>query len=156
MKKTIATVLAVSCLSLPALAGAYTINDLDNDAKPYNSETFETYGITVWNYTPGENNGLIYFGLYTDLPETKAGEVADLFVYEKCYGNEYLWAMPLVNHDNFIAGDFYAVESYKTAADFGSGLDQNIPVRIESLGSNYDHTHITSSGVFWIPNDGVD
>jgi hypothetical protein len=157
MKKIISAVFTI-CLSfsLPALATTYTINDLDDDATPYNSETFESYGINVWAFTPGVNNGLIYFGLYTDLSDTKAGEVADLFIYEKHYGSEYLWAMPLTNHDTFIAGDLYAVENYQTAADFGSGLNQNIPVRIESLGNNYGHEHVTGYGIDWILNDGAD
>jgi len=155
MKKIISAVFTI-CLSfsLPALATTYTINDLDDDATSYNNETFESYGINVWAFTPGVNNGYIYFGLYTDLPDTKASEVADLFIYEKHYGNEYLWAIPLTSHDNFVAGNLYAVESYRTAADFGSNLNQNVPVRIESLGSNYGHQEARGYGINWVSNIG--
>jgi hypothetical protein len=153
MKKIISAIFVAYCLSLPSLALAYTtpvytINDSNNDAF---SPSEESYKISVKNFVPGVDYGVIYFNLYTNLAPIRANEVADLFITESYYGQDYLWAMPFVNHDGFTAGSLYAVGTYQSANDFGAELDTNIPVRITGLGSNYGHTGAQGGDVFWQP-----
>jgi hypothetical protein len=153
MKKIISAIFVAYCLSLPSLALAYTtpvytINDSNNDAF---SPSEESYKISVKNFVPGVDYGRIYFNLYTNLAPTRASEVADLFITESYRGNDYLWAMPFVDHDGFTAASLYAVGAYKSANDLGANLDTDVPVRITSLGSNYGHTGAQGGSVCWDP-----
>ncbi len=158
MKKILTFLCAVTLvLGLVGSSSAYSINDSPNDAIGYE---FESYGIDVYNFTPGENNGAIAFDLYTDYPEagitvgTWATEVADLFVTENYHGTDYLWAIPLVDHGSFLAGNWYAVGSVLISDDF-EPQDQytytythNAPVRIGTLGNNYGWTTFDGSATW--------
>lgn len=149
MKKVLFLLIAMS-LFLVSGASAYTITDSPNDA--VGSTTYESYGINVYNFTPGSNTGNIGFSLFTNFPqggETVNGSPpwsttpADVFITETWYGNPYQWAVPLVSHDGFTAGNMYAVGTYKVSDDFdpsgGSGYiyNHNFPVAIATLGNNY-------------------
>jgi hypothetical protein len=75
-------------------------------------------------------------------------------MYENFYGNEYLWAIPLINHGTFFAGGLYAVGNYLTSDDFdpspGSySYNHDVPVRISSLGNNYDYGCLSDGTVTW-------
>ncbi len=151
MKKFLAFLCAVMLvLGMVGSASAFSINDSPNDAI---GSGFESYGIDVYNFTPGINSGVIAFDLYTDYPEagitvgTWATEVADLFITENYYGVDYLWAIPLVDHDTFLAGYWYTVETVSISDDFepidGYTYDynHNAPVRIKTaVGTPYAGT----------------
>ena len=142
----------------PSLIHAYTITDPSNDA--IGVLTFEGYGINVYNFTPGTDSGVIYFEIFTNYPEAGLTvgswdtKPADIFIYERYYGNWYIWAIPLVSYDVFNAGTMYAVKSYKISDDYeptGGGYiyNHNIPVRINELGSNYGNQYFTGGSVQW-------
>jgi len=151
----ILTVVLALLFSMGSIGLAYTINDPSNDAI---GAGFESYGINLYNYTPGANSGSIGFDLYTDYkgPYTVGSwvtESADLFITEKYYGTTYLWAIPLVDHDAFTAGSMYAVGTYKVSDDFepaggGYTYNHNIPVRIATLGNNYGWTQFGGSAAY--------
>jgi hypothetical protein len=68
---------------------------------------------------------------------------ADIFITETYLGDDYLWAIPLIDHDDFRAGGFYAVESFYISNDFEPDTggpyvyNENAPVWIETQGVNY-------------------
>lgn len=146
-KLSVFLVLAACIMVAPISVQAYTIDDPFDDAI---GVEFESYGIDVFNYTPGVYTGTISLDLYTDYPlagvtvadwETKP---ADLFIYETYLGNSYIWAMPLVTHGSFYAGTLYAVGTFLVSDDFdpshGSGAyiyNHNVPVQIATMGTNY-------------------
>lgn len=141
-------------------AQAYTINDAVPDSIGY--PIYETYGINVYNFTPGINSGSIIIDLFTNLPQT--GEIvssgswtwnirpADLFITETYHGTQYQWAVPLVDHDGYVSGNMYAVGTFNVSDYFdpsgGSGYiyNHNIPVSIATTGNNYGFTDMGSAG----------
>jgi len=174
MKKVLFLLIAMS-LFLVSGASAYTINDSPNDA--IGSATYESYGINVYNFTPGSYTGNIGFSLFTNFPqggETVNGSPpwsttpADVFITETYKGGQYTWAVPLVDHGVFSAGNMYAVGTFKVSDAFdpsgGSGYiyNHNFPVEIETLGSNYGFTSFAgtanwnSLGTPGNPNYSVD
>jgi hypothetical protein len=159
MKKTMLLTLALLLgLSLCTTgAWAYTINDSPTDAI---GAAFESYGINVINYTPGVNSGNIGLQLFTDYPQAGitvgawATRPADVFITETYYGKNYLWAVPLVNHESFTAGTMYAVGSFKISDNFdpspGSFIyNHKVPVSIASLGNNYGWQSFGGGSVTW-------
>lgn len=158
-KKSLFAVLFVLMILMANIAGAYNINDSIGDGIG-SAEGFESYGINVYNYTPGTNSGNIGFSLYTDYPKTGisvAGwntSVADLFIRETYYGNDYLWAIPLVSRPGFDAGTLYAVGSYKISDDFdpspGSYIyNHGAMVQVDTVGNNYGWSSIGGGSVAW-------
>jgi hypothetical protein len=146
---------------------AYTINDLSNDSI---GTGFESYGINIYNYTPGVNSGAIALSIYTNYPQSGLTigswntTPADLFIRETYYGKNYLWAIPTVNNGSFVAGNMYAVGAFKVSDDFapssGYIYNHNVPVEISAIGNNYGHTQFNGS-VNWVnigsnPNNRVD
>ncbi len=159
MKKTVSVACALVLVLGLWVSGAlaYTINDSSNDAI---GAEFESYGINVHNYTPGYYSGNLGFSLYTDYPQagvtvsTWATKPADVFITETYYGNQYQWAVPLIDHDGFTAGTLYAVGTYKISDDFdpspGSfNYNHNVPVAIASIGNNYGNTSFGGGTVSW-------
>jgi hypothetical protein len=150
--------LFVTLVALPVTGQAYTIPDSPTDGIG-STLGFETYGINVLNFTPGVNSGNLGFDIYTDYPQAGitvgdwVTEPADLFITESYGGNDYLWAIPLVDHDTFEAGSFYAVGSVLTSNDFapsdGYIYTPDAPVRIATEGSNYGYTSFGGGSVSW-------
>ncbi len=153
---------SVLCVFLGVLlmvkgASAFYITDPPNDAI---GTGFETYGINVVNFTPGQYTGNIIFEIGTDYPqagltvgswETKP---ADLFIWETYYGQTYLWAIPTIAHDGFQPGYIYAVKSFYISDDFepaGGGYiyNHNIPVWIKEMGNNYGYGYFPGGPVTW-------
>lgn len=137
---------------------AYTINDPQNDA--IGVLTFESYGINVYNFTPGVNNGAIYFDLFTNYPQSGLlvggwdTKPADFFMTETYHGVQYEWAIPLVTHGSFTAGTMYAVGSSLVSDNFepaGGGYiyNHNVPVQVNTMGNNYGYDFITGGSVTW-------
>jgi hypothetical protein len=142
---------------------AYTISDPSNDSIGY--PTYESYGIDVYNFTPGIESGSIIVDLFTNFPQ--AGKTvnsgswswatlpADLFITETYHGQEYQWAVPLVTHDGFTAGTMYAVGTSLVSDDFdpsgGTGYiyNHNVPVQIATSGNNYGWTSLGSGSASW-------
>ncbi|MBN1569554.1 MAG: PEP-CTERM sorting domain-containing protein [Acidobacteria bacterium] len=120
MKKlslTLAAFFLCSILLVPqASAGTVTFTDPANDAIGVD---FETYSLTLTNL-PGDSGHLLGIEIVTDYPEggvTVGGWqtfAADLFLSDQT-GN---YAVPLINHDGFIAGTWYAVDNYAVSDDF--------------------------------------
>ncbi|MBN1958847.1 MAG: PEP-CTERM sorting domain-containing protein [Desulfuromonadales bacterium] len=145
--------LVILSISLPVLAQAYTITDSPVDGIG-SANGFETYGINVYNYTPGVQSGTISIDIFTDYPEagitvgTWATRPADLFITENYYGTDYLWAIPLVNHETFTAGVMYAVDTFYTSDDFapssGYIYTPGAPVSIATVGENYNWTDFSA------------
>lgn len=154
MKKILLVLGAVAMVCfLASGALAYTINDPSNDAI---GTAFESYGIDIFNYFTGP----ITFSLYTDYPQAGitvsgwATTPADLFIRETYYGNQYLWAIPLVSRAGFDAGTMYAVGTYKISDEFepsggGYSYNHNIPVQIATVGNNYGYTSFGGGSVNW-------
>jgi hypothetical protein len=151
-------VLALS-ISLGNVGHAYNINDPSNDGVG-SALGFESYGINVYNYTPGTYSGPISLDLFTDYPQAGitvgswATKPADLFIKENYFGNAYTWAIPLVSHDGFNAGTLYAVGSYKVSDDFaptegGYVYNLNVPVQIATIGNNYGWSSFGGGSVTW-------
>lgn len=170
-KWNLCLVVGMFFLGAPYTAQAYMINDLNNDA--IGTSEFESYGINIYNYTPGVNSGSIAFDLFTNYPDTGIDvsyghstwrtEPADLFIYETYMGGTYLWAIPLVtrindNNKTLYAGTIYAVGDYYTSDHFAPSdsfvYNHNIPVRINTIGSNYGIKKITGGTVNWAPLSG--
>jgi len=141
MKKLL-VVLAVLFLA-PYAVFAYTIDDPPNDAI---GVAFETYGIDVSNIYV---NPLV-FTVYTDYDDPNGLTVgdwdtkpADIFITETWKGNDYLWALPLVDHGSYRAGGLYAVGSFYISNDFEPATggpytyNENVPVWINTQGNNY-------------------
>ncbi|MFA6193551.1 MAG: hypothetical protein WC726_01675 [Parcubacteria group bacterium] len=143
-------------------AQAFTITDPSNDA--IGTAVFETYGMNVYNYTPGANLGAIKFSLFTNFPQagtTVNGSPpwtvtpADVFITETYFGNQYTWAVPLVTHGSFSAGSMYAVGSSFTSDHFdpsgGTGYvyNHNVPVQIATVGNNYGYSSFAGGPVSW-------
>lgn len=155
MKKFMVFGMLLVCLMvMPLGVQAYTIGDGVQDSIGY--PVYESYGIEVHNFTPGVNSGSLKFDLFTNFPS--AGntvgswntQLADLFITETYFGNQYNWAIPLITHSNtandytFLAGTMYAVGSLKNSNDFAppsGGYDYNpgVPVRIDTIGTNYNN-----------------
>lgn len=178
MKKLMLCLAIGACfLVLPLTMHAYTINDPTGDY--IGVAKFESYGINVYNFTPGAKGETVSFDLFTNYPKEGVTvyngnwqtRPADLFIYETYDKNwwndqcgisqEYLWAIPLINHDGFKAGTMYAVGSYKTSDDVagefnasGADFNHNIPVSIKTLGSNYGYTDFGNRKVTWNPLAG--
>lgn len=151
-------VVSMYFMMLPFTVQAYTISDPVGDA--IGEHTFESYGINVYNYTPGVYSGLITFDLFTNYPKDGLNvsgwhtQPADLFIYETYYGQSYIWAIPLVDHDGFNAGTMYAVNTYYVSDyyDPSSGslpYNHNIPVRIATIGNNYGYTAFGDLLIEW-------
>ncbi len=148
--------LLVTLLAVTSLQ-AYTVNDMNNDA--IGVLTFESFGINVYNYTPGVYNGSIAFDLFTNYPQAGLTvgawntQPADFFIKENYHGNDYLWALPLVNHGSFYAGNMYAVGTDKISDNFDPGggyvYNHNIPVQIATLGNNYGYSSFGGGSVVW-------
>jgi len=160
MKKFLVFLTIVLFLAIPLAANAYTISDTVPDA--IGGLTFETYGLNVYNFTPGVNSGAIYFDLFTNYQKTGLTvggwdtTPADLFITETYEGVDYKWAIPLVSHGDFDAGIMYAVETYLVSDDFepdtGSYIyNQGVPVQIATVGNNYGYTDfgIWGGSVAW-------
>jgi hypothetical protein len=158
MKKIMLLVVLVCFMVIPVGVQAFTINDAVPDA--IGVRTFESYGINVYNYTPGVYSGGIAIDLFTNYPQSGLPvsgwntEPADLFITETYYGSNYLWAIPLVSHDTFTADTMYAVGTYHVSDDYepdegGYGYNHNVPVRIASMGNNYNYERIGSFTVTW-------
>jgi hypothetical protein len=156
-------VVLVAVFCLAAAANAYTFNDPVGDK--IGVWEFETYGINVLNYTPGVYSGAISFELFTNYPQAGLTvgawntQVADLFIAETYYGANYQWAIPLVSHDGFNAGTMYAVGSYllsDSQAPAGGGyiFNHNVPVRIDTIGTNYGYQSFGGGSVVWNPLGG--
>lgn len=149
MKKlTLCLVVTMCLMVLPLSLLSYTITDSPNDSIGY--PTFESYGINMYNFTPPTYSGDISFDLFTNYYPPTGVTVgswttypADLFITETWHGNQYLWAIPLVDHGGFIAGNMYAVGSYRISDSFepqppgGYSYNHNVPVWIDTLGNNY-------------------
>jgi hypothetical protein len=160
MMKRIFLVFTIAVLAgfLASGALAYTINDSSNDGIG-SAEGYESYGINVLNFTPGTNSGNISFQLFTDYPQNGiltgswATKPADLFITENYKGSNYLWAIPLVDHDSFTAGTMYAVGTYKISDNFDPGggftYNHNVPVWIDTLGNNYGYTSFGAATPTW-------
>lgn len=167
MKKSMfCLVMGIFFMVFPFTVQAYTINDPVGD--PIGERAFESYGINVYNYTPGVYSGPITFDLFTNYPQGGVSvsgwdtQPADLFITES-YKNpldpssvraNYLWAIPLVNHDGFNTGTMYAVEDYYVSNHFdpSSGslsYNHDIPVRIATLGKNYGYTAFGGLSIEW-------
>jgi hypothetical protein len=166
MMKRILIILGAVAMAgfLASGALAYTANDPSNDGIG-SSQGYESYGINVLNYTPGSYTGGISFQLFTDYPQAGittgswVTTAADLFITETYYGNSYLWAIPLVNHDTFIAGTMYAVGTYKVSDDFepaggGYTYNHNVSVEIATVGNNYGNTYFGGGSVTWTTLSG--
>jgi len=159
MKKLmLCLVLGTFFMVLPFTLQAYTINDPVGDA--VGERAFESYGINIYNYTPGLYSGPITFDLFTNYPQGGVSvsgwdtKPADLFVYETYYGQSYTWAIPLVSHDGFNTGTMYAVKDYYISNDFdpSSGslsYNHNVPVRIATIGNNYGYTAFGGLLIEW-------
>ena len=128
MKRFLFSLVAlVVFMAFPVTGQAYTINDSPSDGIG-SSAGFETYGIDVFNFTPGTNTGAFVFDIYTDYPSVGitagnwATRPADLFI-TMTYGGStfYEYAIPLVTHDAFSAGHLYSVSSVYTSDDFLPG-----------------------------------
>jgi hypothetical protein len=152
MKKLMFYLVLLVCLVvMPVGVQAYTINDPANDSIGY--PVYESYGINVYNFTPGTNSGNIQIDLFTNFP--KGGESvvsgtytwntmpADLFITETYHGSPVEWAVPLVNHGGFVAGGLYAVGTSKVSDEMDpSGntgyylYNHGVKVQIASTGSN--------------------
>lgn len=162
MRKFMVFLLVLACLmTMPVGAQAYTINDNVPDSIGY--PVYESYGITVYNFTPGTNSGNIVIDLFTNFPPTGntvgswITKPADLFITETYQGSQYEWAIPTATHDSFQAGYLYAVGTYKVSDDFdpspGSySYNHNFPVWIDSVGSNYGWTSIAGSVAYSGPS----
>ena len=160
MKKILASLVTVVVfMALSITAQAYTITDSSSDGIG-SSLGFETYGINVNNFTPGSNTGTISFDIFTDYPENgiTVGAwntlPADLFIYENYKGTDYTWVVPLVDHDSFVAGTWYAAGSVKTSNDFeplGGGYiyNEDAPVQIATMGNNYGYNSFSGGTVEW-------
>ncbi len=152
-------VVACCCLA-PLAASAYTINDSSTDA--IGERIFETYGANVSNVYQAP----IVIDLFTNYPQ--AGDAvagwntrpADVFLYETYHGQQYQWAIPLVNHDGFTAGTMYAVAGFKVSDDFdpsgGTGFIYNhhVPVSLSAVGQNYGYASFGGGSVQWLPIAG--
>ena len=147
MKKIFAVLVMVFCfLCLPVQNFAYTINDPSNDAI---GSGFETFGANVSSIYSMP----ILIDLFTNYTPHSVGswstELADVFLTETYHGNQYLWAIPLVNHGIFSVGNMYAVGTFKVSDDFapspGFTYNHNVPVRIDTLGNNYGWTSFGGS-----------
>jgi hypothetical protein len=169
MKKLI-YVFLLCFLTIPIGVQAYSITDSPNDSIGY--PLYESYGINVFNFTPGSYTGDVSFSLFTNFPkdgETVNGNPpwttrpADVFITESYMNSsnplatirkDYLWAIPLVDHDGFTAGQMYAVGTYKISDQFdpsnGTGYiyNHNVMVSIETLGSNYGFSTIPGLNVY--------
>ncbi len=139
-------------------SNAYTLNDAIGDA--VGVRTFEGYGMNMYNFTPGVNSGSIRWELFSNYPQSGLTvgawntKPADLFLYETYHGQQYTWAIPLVNHGQFVAGTMYAVGSYLVSDNFepaGGGYiyNHNVPVRIDSIGNNYGYSSFAGGTVTW-------
>ena len=162
MKKRIGfwlVALAMCLVVLPIGAQAFTINDVPNDA--IGERIYESYGIDVYNFTPGVNSGAIVIDLFSNYPSTGdtvgswATKPADLFITETYMGSLYQWAIPLVSHDSFTAGTMYAVGSSYDSDHFdpsgGTGFIYNhgVPVQIATVGNNYGYASLAGGSVVW-------
>jgi|GEM_PF-2373513 len=150
-------------MSWAVIAQAYTIADPVNDSVGY--PLYESYGINVSNFTPGINSGSIVVDLFTNFPQ--AGESvssgswtwntqpADLFITETYYGQQYQWAVPLVNHGSFLAGTMYAVgtslvsDQLDPSGGAGYAYNHNVPVWIATIGNNYGFSSIGGGSASW-------
>lgn len=163
MKKLV--LLLFICMFFAAYSGAfaYTITDPPNDA--IGVRTFETYGANVYNFSPGVNSGTISFDLFTNYPQSGlvvgswATKPADLFIRESYYGQDYPWAIPLVNHGIFQTGTMYAVGGFQTSDDMepspgGFTYNHDVPVWISQVGNNYGFSSIAGGTVTWNPISG--
>ena len=164
MKKLLTIVFFMVLAMAPMTGSAYIINDLTNDA--IGTRTFESYGINVYNLTPGVNSGAIAFDLFTNYPAsgllvgTWNTQPADFFLTETYYGNQYLWGIPLVAHDGLSAGTMYAVNSILTSDSFepaGGGYlyNHDVPVRIGTIGNNYGYASFGGGSITWNPTGGT-
>jgi hypothetical protein len=162
MKKLMLYLVVLVCfMVMPVGVQAYTINDSPaNDAIGY--PVYETYGINVYNFTPGSYTGNIVIDLFTNYPPAVDTELAwntrpaDLFITETYYGNQYKWAIPTLTHDAFTAGTMYAVGSFKISDQFdpspGSYLyNHGVPVMIDTIGNNYGFTSVPGSISYFGP-----
>jgi len=149
-------VLLACLLVMPVGVQAYTIDNDPSTAIGY--PTYASYGINVSDiYTAS-----IAIDLFTNYPPSGdtvlnwTTRPADLFITETYKGSSYLWAIPTVTHTNFAndttfnAGTMYAVGTYKVSDDFdpspGSFIyNHNVPVSIDTLGSNYGQTSFGGS-----------
>jgi hypothetical protein len=160
--KLMAVLALGAVILLPGVVWAYTINDSANDSIGY--PTYESYGINVHNYTPGTNSGAIGFSLFTNYPQTGdtvngtppwTTRPADVFINETYYGNQYQWAVPLVDHDGFVAGTMYAVGTFLTSDQMdpsggaGYSYNHNVPVTLATVGNNYGWISFGGGSVSW-------
>jgi hypothetical protein len=167
MRKLILLVFMAIFVALPFQAMAYDINDAPNDSIGF--PLYETYGINVLNFTPGVNSGNIVLQIFTNFPqggETVNGTPpwttfpADVFVTENYFGVDYRWAVPLVSHDGFVPGTFYAVGTSLTSdsqdPSGGSGYiyNHNVPVLLSTVGNNYGFASIGGGSVNWASTGG--
>lgn len=175
--KKILIVLAI-IIFLPASVLAYSVTITDGiDNFPGANGTTETYSITV------ETNPALSFSILTNQPQysddglglggllglqgpwgnpsTSYADVADLFLDRSGNGAGWDYAIPLVTHDNFVAGRVYQVTS---TGVFGSIWNSDaVPYRMSSgtamdgwsgtwswnaLGTNPDW-NIVYSGANW-------
>lgn len=172
MRTRMLTFLAVLALGavilMPGMAMAYTINDAVGDSIGY--PEYESYGINVLNFTPGHNSGNISFQFFTNFPHdgitVDSGGFswktipADLFITAKYGdGSTYNFAIPLVGHDSFAAGNLYEVSSVKTSDDLdpshGSAYSYNHGVAVQiATGSDFG---IAPGSVVWntLPSPGM-
>jgi hypothetical protein len=152
--------------------GAWAYSIAGDPGSTIGYPTYATYGIDVYNFTPGTNSGAIGFSLYTNFPQ--AGESvpsgpytwntrpADVFITESYSGpangnvrTNYEWVIPLVNHDSFIAGTMYAVGSSLISNSFdpspGGFYNYNpgVKVAINTIGSNYGWSQFDGGTVTW-------
>lgn len=162
MKKVV-SVLVVVCFvllmantALSALAYNFYFDDPKDDAIGVSG--FETYGMEM-NY-PGSSSNPISFRIFTNFPEEGISVAswdtlpADIFITETVGGESYLWAVPLVEHDGFTPGGFYAVDDYYVSDDLvpSSGnyiYNENVPVWTSEKGNNYGWSQFGGGSVDW-------
>jgi hypothetical protein len=159
MRKLAVYLAVVTCLMfLPVGVQAFTYTILDPPGDSIGYPVYESYNIKIYNYTPGTISGNIIVDLFTNFPPGGNlvngsppwnTQLADLFITETYLGNTYQWAVPLVDHGAFVAGTMYAVSTYKTSDQMdpsgGTGYiyNHNIPVWMDTSGSNYGFTSFT-------------
>jgi hypothetical protein len=137
--KKVLMVLAI-LIFLPASALAYSVTITDGiDNFPGANGTTETYSITL------ETNPALRISILTNQPQysddplglygflgrgTPYADVADLFLDRSGNGAGWDYAIPLVPHDNFVAGQVYQVTSNGV---FGSIWNSDaVPYRMSS------------------------
>ncbi|MCD6389879.1 MAG: PEP-CTERM sorting domain-containing protein [Desulfobulbaceae bacterium] len=130
-------VILICLLLLPVGASAITITINDPAGDQIGDSVFDSFFI---EYTVDETLSIT---IGTNYPEAgyQVGDwntlPADLLLDGGSNGKGWDYAIPLVDHDSFTAGEIYSITSLKISDDFepssgGYGYNNGVPVQIES------------------------